>query len=134
MLPPSDAPRLAIGVDTVEIARIVAVIGRHGERFLRRVYTPYERERYADRPLALAGRFAAKEAAAKALGTGIGPVGWHGIEIRTDDAGKPLLFLHHAAAALATARGFTEWHVSITHSRDLATAFVVGYRTGDEPR
>jgi holo-[acyl-carrier protein] synthase len=128
MLAPSAAPRLAIGVDTVEISRVIAVTARYGDRFLRRVFTPYERERYADRPLALAGRFAAKEAAAKALGTGIGPIGWHGIEIRTDDAGKPLLILQHAAAALASARGFTEWHVSITHSRDLATAFVVGYR------
>jgi holo-[acyl-carrier protein] synthase len=130
MLPPSVAPRLAIGVDTVEIARVVAVTARYGDRFLRRVFTPYELERYAGRPLALAGRFAAKEAAAKALGTGIGPVGWHGIEIRNDDAGKPLLVLHNAAEALAVARGFTEWHVSITHSRDLATAFVVGYRSG----
>jgi holo-[acyl-carrier protein] synthase len=128
MLRPSATPRLAIGVDTVEIARIVAVIRRYDARFLQRVFTPYERERYAGRPLALAGRFAAKEAAAKALGTGIGPVGWHGIEIRNDDAGKPLLVLHNAAAALAIAGGFTEWHVSITHSRDLATAFVVGYR------
>src|SRR5947209_16637627 len=82
MLPPSDAPRIAIGVDTVEIARIIAATTRYDERFLNRVFTAYERERYANRPLALAGRFAAKEATAKALGTGIGPVGWHGIEIR----------------------------------------------------
>jgi holo-[acyl-carrier protein] synthase len=134
MLPPHAAPRLAVGVDTVEIARIRAVLARHRERFLRRVYTPHERERYAARPLALAGRYAAKEAAAKALGTGIGPVGWHSIEIRNDDAGKPILVLHAAAAALARSRHFTEWHVSITHSRDLATAFVVGYRTESELR
>jgi holo-[acyl-carrier protein] synthase len=132
MLPPSGVPRLAIGVDTVEIARFVAVTARHGDRFLGRIFTPWERERYAGRPLALAGRFAAKEAAAKALGTGIGPVGWHGFEIRNDEAGKPLLFLCAGAATLACARGFIEWHVSITHSRDLATAFVVGYRSGHD--
>jgi holo-[acyl-carrier protein] synthase len=130
MLAPSDAPRLAIGVDTVEIARIIATIERYGDRFLGRVFTAFERERYVGRPLALAGRFAAKEAAAKALGTGIGPVGWHGMEIRNDAAGKPQLFLYGAAAALAASLGFREWHVSITHSRDLATAFVVGYRSG----
>lgn len=132
-MPPRAAlPHLAIGVDTVEIARIAAILARHGDRFLWRVYTPDERERYAGRVLALAGRFAAKEAAAKALGTGIGQAGWQNIEIRSDPRGKPVLALHHAAAALARAQGLTEWHVSITHSRDLATAFVVGYRSGGQ--
>lgn len=127
VLPPV-APHLAIGVDTVEIARLAAALARHGGRLLHRVYTPYERERYAGNVAALAGRFAAKEAAAKALGTGIGQAGWQSIEVRSDARGKPLLSLTGAAAALAAAQGLTEWHVSITHSRDLATAFVVGYR------
>jgi holo-[acyl-carrier protein] synthase len=128
-LVPRDGARIAIGVDTVEISRIAAVLARHGERFLSRVFTTEERA-YADgRHLALAGRFAAKEAAAKALGTGIGPVGWRNIEVRNDPVGKPLLILHRLAATRARSQGFDEWHVSITHSRDLATAFVVGYRS-----
>jgi len=126
---PRDVARIAIGVDTVEISRVAAVLARHGERFLSRVFTTDERAYAGGRHLALAGRFAAKEAAAKALGTGIGPVGWKNIEIRNDPAGKPLLIFHSLAAARARARGFDEWHVSITHSRDLATAFVVGYRS-----
>lgn len=129
-LGPIGDARLAIGVDTVEVSRIAAVIARHGERFLNRVFTADERAYAAGRHLALAGRFAAKEAAAKALGTGIGPVEWRNIEIRNDDAGKPFLTLHRQAAARARAHGFDEWHVSITHSRNLATAFVVGYRSG----
>jgi holo-[acyl-carrier protein] synthase len=128
-LHPRGGARLAIGVDTVEIARVAAVIARHGERFLGRVFTVDERAYAGGRALALAGRFAAKEAAAKAMGTGIGPVGWRNIEVRNDAAGKPSLVRHGAAAARARAAGLLEWHVSITHSRDLATAFVVGYRS-----
>lgn len=129
-LRPHGVARLAIGVDTVEIARVAAVVERRGERFLNRVFTAEERTYTGRRALALAGRFAAKEAAAKAIGTGIGPVGWRNIEVRSDATGKPSLWLHGAAAARARAAGLHEWHVSITHSRDLATAFVVGYRSG----
>ncbi len=125
---PTD-PSLTIGVDVVEISRIAAAVRRYGERFLARVYTADERVYAAGRAPALAVRFAAKEAAAKALGTGIGPVGWRNIEIRNDAAGKPSVLLHGAAADVARRGGFLEWQVSITHSRDLATAFVVGFRT-----
>ena len=128
-LRPPGVARLAIGVDTVEIARIADVVERHGARFLNRVFRPDECAYARGRALALAGRFAAKEAAAKAMGTGIGPVGWRNIEVRNDAAGKPSLILHGAAAERARAMGLLEWHVSITHSRDLATAFVVGYRS-----
>ena len=128
-LRPHGVARLAIGVDTVEIARIADVVERHGARFLDRVFRPDECAYAGGRALALAGRFAAKEAAAKAMGTGIGPVGWRNIEVRNDAAGKPSLILHGAAAERARAMGLLEWHVSITHSRDLATAFVVGYRS-----
>ncbi|MCA1724721.1 MAG: holo-ACP synthase [Thermomicrobia bacterium] len=127
-------PRLAIGVDSVEIARIAAAVARYGERFLSRVYTADERGYAGVRAPALAVRFAAKEATAKALGTGIGPVGWRNIEIRNDAAGKPLVILHGAAAAVARRAGFLEWQVSVTHSRDLATAFVVGFRAGMSAR
>jgi holo-[acyl-carrier protein] synthase len=127
-LRPHGTARLAVGVDTVEIARVAAVVERYGERFLSRVFSPHDCAYAGGRALALAGRFAAKEAAAKAMGTGIGPVGWRNIEVRNDALGKPSLVLYGAAAARARAMGLLEWHVSITHSRDLATAFVVGYR------
>jgi holo-[acyl-carrier protein] synthase len=126
-LGPHGVARLAIGVDTVEIARVAAVLERHGERFLSRVFTADERAYAGRRALAPAGRFAAKEAVAKAMGTGIGPVGWRNIEVRNDLAGKPSLLLYGVAATRARMAGLLEWHVSITHSRDLATAFVVGY-------
>lgn len=117
-------------MDSIEIARIAAAVARYGERFLSRVYTADERGYAGGRTPALAVRFAAKEATAKALGTGIGPVGWRNIEIRNDAAGKPSVILHGAAAAVARRAGFLEWQVSVTHSRDLATAFVVGFRAG----
>ncbi len=125
---PSRNPRLAIGVDSVEIARVAASVTRYGERFLGRVFTAAERARTGAHPRALAGRFAAKEATAKALGTGIGPVGWRNIEVRNDAAGKPYVVLHAAAATRARSLGLLEWHLSITHNRDVATAFVVAYR------
>jgi len=133
LIPPSE-PSLAVGVDVVEIARIATTIRRYGERFLARVYTADERAYAAGRTPALAVRFAAKEATAKALGTGIGPVGWRNIEIRNDAAGKPSVLLHGAAAVVARRGGFLEWQVSVTHSRDLATAFVVGFRSGTSRR
>lgn len=125
---PSTAPRLAVGVDLVEIARVAAAVARYGERFLARVYTADERAYAAGRAPALAVRFAAKEATAKALGTGIGPVGWRNIEVRNDATGKPSLTLHGAAADVAREAGFFEWQVSVTHSRTIAAAYVVGFR------
>ena len=119
---------LVLGIDTIEISRVAAALNRFGARFLNRVYTPREQTHAGTRISTLAGRYAAKEAAAKALGTGIGPVGWRNIEILADAIGKPYLVLHAEAAARARAIGCTEWHVSVTHSRNLATAVVVGYR------
>ncbi len=127
-LVPSSEPSLTVGVDVVEISRIAMTIRRYGERFLARVYTADERAYAAGRASALAVRFAAKEATAKALGTGIGPVGWRNIEIRNDAAGKPTVILHGAAAMVARRAGFLEWQVSVTHSRETATACVVGFR------
>jgi holo-[acyl-carrier protein] synthase len=75
----------------------------------------------------LAARFAAKEAASKALGTGIAGIVWRELEVLSDRRGKPLLFLHGQARARADELGLDTWAVSITHSRDLACAFVVAY-------
>ena len=78
---PAKPVLLAVGIDLVERARVAAVYSRFGERFLRRVFTPGELERAHGQIERLAGRFAAKEACAKALGTGIGQVSWQEIEI-----------------------------------------------------
>lgn len=116
---------LAIGTDLVEIHRIAAVIERHGERFLRRVFTPNELAACEGRADSLAARWAAKEAVAKALGTGIGEVAFREIEVVLDDCRRPSLRLHGAAAALAAERGLMQWAISLAHDGGLALAFVV---------
>lgn len=117
---------LAAGTDLVEIARVAALAERYGERFTRRVFTAGELADCAGRPECLAARWAAKEAAAKALGTGIGPVAFREIEVASETSGQPVLRLHGAAAQAAAARGLAEWALSLTHDCGLALAFVVG--------
>jgi holo-[acyl-carrier protein] synthase len=125
-------PGLSIGADLVEIDRIGRAVERHGARFLRRVYTAAELAacgadvpHAAPRVASLAARWAAKEAVAKALGTGIGQVTWQEIEVLQDGAGCPGLQLHGNAARLAEARGLTMWALSLAHDGGLALAFVV---------
>ena len=120
------ATALTTGVDIIEIERVAAVIARHGERFLRRIYTDAELALYRDRTSELAVRFAAKEATMKALGTGIRGVGWRDIEVLPNKRGKPLVFLHGRARERAAALGITDLAISLSHSRDLAIASVVG--------
>lgn len=116
---------LAAGADLVEVARIEGVIARHGDRFLGRVFTPAERAACAGRPASLAARWAAKEAVAKALGTGIGDVCWQDIEILQDEKRRPYLHLTGRAASLAEEQGLRQWAVSLAHDGGLALAFVV---------
>jgi holo-[acyl-carrier protein] synthase len=116
---------LATGADLIAIERVAAAIERHGERFLHRVYTNGELTACGGRVESLAARWAAKEAVAKALGTGIGDVGWREIEVLRDDCHCPHLRLHGAAATLAAARGLTQWSISLAHDRGMALAFVV---------
>lgn len=114
------------GIDLIENQRVADGIERLGERFLNRFFTPGEREDCEDKPYRLAARLAAKEAVSKALGTGIGDVGWREIEIRcNNDRGRPTLHLHGAAATIAAEMGLTEWDVSLTHTRDHASAVAV---------
>jgi holo-[acyl-carrier protein] synthase len=117
--------QLAVGVDLVEVRRIAELLAEHGERFTRRVYTPAELADCAGRADSLAARWAAKEAAAKALGAGIGAVSWQEIEVARGPGGQPVLRLHAAAAALAAEQGLTQWALSLTHDGGLAAAFVV---------
>lgn len=126
---------LSSGIDLIEIGRIQKALERHGERFLKRIFTDAEilplrskiittaEPRVIDAELA--ARFAAKEAASKALGTGIGPVSWKEIEVLNEPSGKPTLRLSGKAAQIAGILGYTSWSVSLTHSRDMAAAVVV---------
>jgi holo-[acyl-carrier protein] synthase len=121
---------LSVGVDLVELDRIRQAVDRHGERFLMRIYTPRELQRYHDRLSELAARFAAKEAVSKALGVGLNHIsphgiGWHDVEVLPDPFGKPLVHLSGRALELAEHQGLRTWAISLSHGRDHAVAFVV---------
>ncbi len=122
--------QLRPGVDLIEISRIAEVVARHGRRYLERVYTADELSQSGGRPESLAGRFAAKEAVAKALGTGIGEVAWKEIEILGDEQSAPTLNLYGAAAAKANEIGLSSWSVSISHSMSHALAVAVAIGKG----
>src|SRR5215207_8400662 len=108
------------GIDIIETARIKRSVEEHGERFLDRVYTPGEREycargrkRYFEH---LAGRFAAKEAVLKVLGTGWrGGIAWTDIEIVSEPSGQPRIVLDGECLRIASEQGIATWHVSISH-------------------
>ncbi len=116
----------AIGVDMIETERVARSIDRFGERYLTRVYTPQELAYCNGRVESLAARWAAKEATAKALGTGIGDVGWQEIEVVNEANGQPRLQLHGAAAALAAHLDISHFLISLSHTKEYAIAFVVG--------
>jgi holo-[acyl-carrier protein] synthase len=118
-----------IGTDVVEIARVARALERFGERFVNRILVPEERARY-ERSHAkanyLAKRFAAKEAFAKAMGTGIHtPFKWHAVAVGRDARGKPELHPDADLARYLAARGVTNSHVSLTDDAGVAMAFVV---------
>jgi holo-[acyl-carrier protein] synthase len=112
------------GVDLIEVDRIDRAILRHGSRFFDRFYTSQELIEAQGNTPALAARFAAKEAVAKALGTGIGDVGWKEIEIVNGPKRQPLLRLHGRAHELAETLGLTSWSISLSHTHEHAVALV----------
>jgi holo-[acyl-carrier protein] synthase len=116
---------LATGIDLIEIARLETLIARYGPRFLERVYTAQELVEAGRNPASLAARFAAKEAAAKALGTGIGQIAWKEIEILRGPARQPFLHLHGMACHRAADLGLHSWSVSLSHTDTHAIAMVV---------
>jgi holo-[acyl-carrier protein] synthase len=122
---PKPLRSLRSGIDLVEIARLAGVDPAIRERFLMRIFTAQELEDGQDSNLHLAGRFAAKEAVAKALGCGIGPVSWQEIEIRRGQAGEPVLVLYGKAQQIAGDLGLTTWSVSISHTKEYALAMAV---------
>ena len=120
---------IGTGVDLIEIERIAQSIERYGDRFLRRIYTDREIA-YCSRKRAsaesFAARFAAKEAGAKALGTGISRgVTWNEFQIERQPGGRPILELHGRAALLADELGVKTISLSLTHTANLAMATVL---------
>jgi len=120
---------IGTGIDIVEISRIRRAVERHGDRFLKRVFTAGEREyclacRFPERHLA--ARFAVKEAALKALGTGVSRgIFWRDVETSRHLSGKPAVEFHNVAAETLHALGATSVHVSLSHTDHHAIALVI---------
>ena len=119
---------LGLGLDVAELSRIRESLSRFGGRFVSRVLTAAEAEAMpkANAEAFLAARFAAKEACAKALGTGFADgVTLHSIEVRSLPSGAPTLLLSGRARELAEAMGATRLHLSLTHGQEVAAAVVI---------
>lgn len=114
---------LGTGIDIIEVERVKRAAAKEG--FMERVFTETERQRLKscnNDPQRIAGAFAAKEAVAKALGTGIGIVEWKEIEINHDERGRPLAMLSGKALKLMKSMDGRMLHVSVSHIRDIAAA------------
>jgi holo-[acyl-carrier protein] synthase len=126
-------PIVGHGIVIVETARIRRMHEEHGQRFLDRCYTPAEQtycarntKRYFEH---LAGRFAAKEAVLKVLGTGWrGGIAWTDIEILPEPSGQPKITLSGECLRIASEQGIARWHVSISHIETHATASAIGLK------
>ena len=118
-----------IGTDIVECLRIAQMIERHGELFIGRVYTEFEIEYCRQRRAATqhyAGRWAAKEAVLKALGTGwIRGISWRDVEVRNEKGGRPKIALGGGARDVCARAGITDLQISISHCRSHATAYAL---------
>lgn len=119
---------ISLGLDLVEVPRIRTLLERHGSRFTARTFTEGERaycDACADPAIHYAARFAAKEAVAKALGTGFAEgVSWLDIEVMRDGKGGPSVQLHGAAGVLAKSLGVTRVLLTLTHTKEMAAASV----------
>ena len=125
-----------IGSDIVECLRIAQMIERHGELFICRVYTQHEIEYCRERKAATqhyAGRWAAKEAVLKAMGTGwIRGISWRDVEVRNERGGRPRIALGGGAREVCEKAGITELQISISHCRSHATAYALALCEEDE--
>ena len=136
-MPVPSVPRLALrhGIDLVEVERIARMRAEHGDHFLERIFTDDERAyamasaKRADEHLA--ARFAAKEAAMKALGLGLRDgLNWTDLEVARDGLGAPFLVLHAKAAERAERLGVSSWTLSLSHTDTHAVASAVGLVVG----
>ena len=123
---------VGLGTDIVEIDRVRSMIERHGQAFLERCFTPAEcayAERHREPAPRFAGRWAAKEAVVKVLGTGfVKGITFHDIEVLPDDNGRPHVTLTGGAAEIAQQLGMDEILITISHAREYATATAIGIR------
>ena len=115
---------IGIGIDLIEIERIKKACAK--EAFLLRSFTSAEIECIGGRAERAAGNFAVKEAVSKAMGTGFRGMSLNEIEVLRDDLGKPFVRLYGRAGAKAAALGIARWHVSISNTKTLAEAYVIG--------
>ena len=120
--------QISVGIDLIEINRIAKTLERFGDRFLNRIYTESEIRYCRGRAPQLAARFAAKEAVMKALGTGTRGVGWREIEVTRKPSGQPNVALHGRAAVVASKLVIEQMAISRSHSREYATASVIGQK------
>jgi holo-[acyl-carrier protein] synthase len=127
---------LGLGVDIIEVARLEGSIQRHGQSFLDRVFLATEQSYCAPQrepARCYAARFAAKEAVAKAFGTGIGAqLGWLDVEIRRKASGEPFVVLHGSGAETAKRIGIGEIILSLSHSENYAVANAIAVSLGDD--
>ena len=123
---------IGIGTDITECARIEAMIEKHGELFLNRVYTPWEQDYCSGRKASLqhfTGRWAAKEAILKAMGTGWAKgIHWTDLEIRNESGGQPFVQLCGEAQNICEQKGVSQMLISISHCDSFATAFATAVR------
>jgi holo-[acyl-carrier protein] synthase len=119
--------RHEIGIDLVDIDRIISVLERFPNRFRERVLTEAEARYCGNKVDRIAGRWAAKEAISKVLGLGVRGVGWREIEILPNWAGAPQVRLHARAAARAAKLDLEDVTVSISHERKMATAVAIAH-------
>ena len=130
--------KLFLGTDICEIDRIQSLYDKYGEKFLKKTYTDAEISYCLSRPKLiaqrLAVRFAAKEAASKALGVGINKLGWSkgvnwkDIELARSEKGSVEIKLYDKARNFVEELGITNWAVSVSHSKDNAISTVIGYK------
>lgn len=130
--------RIRTGVDLMRVARIERVIQQFGNRFVRRIFTANEQAICGDRAHSYAARWAAKEAVAKLLGTGLQGLGsgamavsWHSIEIQRNDQQKPIVCLHDRAAEVAQRNRLHHIDISLSHDGEYVVASAVALQFGD---
>lgn len=132
LLPPQGV-NIAVGIDIIEVERVRKVYEHHGERFLKRVFTEAEVRQCRGKASRLAGRFAAKEAISKALGTGLHGVSWSEMEVVQLRSGRPTVTLHGNAKHRAQFLGISAFDVSIADLKDFSIAIAVAIQTSLPP-
>jgi holo-[acyl-carrier protein] synthase len=126
---PPQGVNIAVGIDIIEVERVHRTLAQHGERFLQRIYTSQEIEQCRGKAIKLAGRFAAKEAISKALGTGMRGISWHELEVVQLSTGRPTVRLYGNARLRAEQLNLSACDVSISDLAQFSIAVAVAVQT-----